>query len=86
MVEDLGGGNETSKGLADIFISNFSPNGDHRWQRVLGGTLNDAARNVAIDDDGNTTLTGAFSDTVNFGDGDVTSKGGQDIFLVKFGW
>ena len=40
---------------------------------------------VAADGSGNVTLTGHFAGTADLGGGNVTSKGGSDIYLVKLG-
>ncbi|MBW2734198.1 MAG: hypothetical protein JRH20_17555, partial [Deltaproteobacteria bacterium] len=81
---ELGGGGVTSKGLADIFITSFSANGVHRWQKALGGTLDDMGASIATDGNGNLTLVGGFEGTLDLGGGNETSKGLADIFISNF--
>ena len=42
-------------------------------------------RNVAVDDIGIIYITGEFEDSATFGDTSITSVGGTDIFLAKYG-
>ncbi len=81
---DFGGGDLTSAGLDDIFIAKFDDGGGHLWSRRFGGTGIDRCRGVATDGTGNVFVTGHFQNTVNFGGGDLTSAGGNDIFIAKF--
>ncbi|MBW2736660.1 MAG: hypothetical protein JRH20_30090 [Deltaproteobacteria bacterium] len=82
---ELGGGSVTSQGLADIFVTGFTSDGVHRWQRALGGTSTDRGNKVAVDSEGNVIIAGTFKDTADLGGSSVTSMGNTDIFLVKFG-
>jgi hypothetical protein len=54
------------------------------WIKQIGGALDDAASDVAVDSKGNVYLTGAFQGSVNLGGGTVTSVGGFDIYLTSF--
>ena len=53
------------------------------WSRGFGDNSPASGTSVASDSDGNVVATGYFSGTVNFGGGDLTSAGGNDIFLAK---
>ncbi|MBW2732877.1 MAG: nucleotide-binding protein, partial [Deltaproteobacteria bacterium] len=81
---NFGGGDVTSRGVNDIFVTSFTSEGVHRWQRALGGASTDIAHGVAADNRGNVTVTGSFSGTVDLGGGDITASGGNDIFLTNF--
>ena len=50
---------------------------------TFGGTNSDIGYDVAVDGSGNVYITGSFSNTVNFGAGDVTSNGNGDVFVTK---
>jgi hypothetical protein len=82
---DFGGGNLTSAGSADIFIAQFDAGGDHQWSRHFGDANAQVGQCVATDAGRNVIVAGAFQGTVNFGGGNLTSAGGLDIFLAKFG-
>ncbi|MBW2737181.1 MAG: hypothetical protein JRH20_32780, partial [Deltaproteobacteria bacterium] len=81
---DLGGGNVTSRGFNEIFVTSFSSEGVHRWQKALTGSGDNTGHDIAVDASGNVTLTGTFNHTVDLGGGDVTSKGINDIFVTSF--
>ena len=83
---DFGGGPLVSynDSYSDIFVAKFSPAGTHLWSRSMGGCYEDAAYAVAVDENNNVVVTGAFADTADFGGGSLTSAGGYDIFVVKY--
>jgi len=56
----------------------------HSWSRRAGGLGEDIARGVAIDADGNVTITGSFAGSVDFGGGALSSGGGWDIFVASY--
>ncbi len=62
---------------------------DHtpKWTRAesFGGSGPDSGSAVKVDARGNRYVTGGFSLTARFGNQTLTSAGGTDIFLAKFG-
>lgn len=74
-----------SGGLNDIFISKLDNNGNFLWAQGAGGqtNLNDAGSAITVDHNGNIYATGNFRGTAQFGDFEVTSSGGADIYLAK---
>jgi hypothetical protein len=71
---DLGGGTVTDGGtFPDAWCAKFNSNGGHLWSRGFGNTLLTMASGVAVDSTGNVALTGYFSQTVNFGSGNLTA-------------
>ncbi len=58
------------------------------WAQTWGGLDEDEGIDVAIDDDGNSYVTGFFRNTVDFDPGtgvvERTSLGSSDVFLCKF--
>ncbi|MBW2736738.1 MAG: SBBP repeat-containing protein [Deltaproteobacteria bacterium] len=81
---DLGGGNVTSRGAADIFVAGFSNAGAYRWHKSLGGTLGDGGQDVAVDAEGNVYVTGHVLGAADLGAGSVAGKGEYDVFLSSF--
>jgi len=74
----------TSKGDRDIFFLKLDPAGKVIWARQAGGPGFDEALSVAVDVRGNVYMTGSFSGVAKFGDTELTSRGGQDVFLAKY--
>ena len=81
---DFGGGPLTSAGGIDIFLAKFDPAGNHLWSKRFGDGFSQIGYSVTVDGADNVLFTGAFSGSVDFGGGPLTSAGGIDIFLAKF--
>src|SRR5262245_37224475 len=81
---NFGGGNLTSAGGPDIFVAKFNSGGVHQWSQRFGDVSSQHAFSVATDASGNVIVAGYFQGTVNFGGGNLTSAGFEDIFVVKF--
>jgi Beta-propeller repeat len=45
-------------GIVDAFVTKVSPDGDHEWSVVLGGSRLDTATGLAVDGDGDVYVTG----------------------------
>ncbi len=82
---DFGGGPLTSSGYSDIFLAKFDPDGNHDWSDHYGDGDSDYASDVAIDGSGNVIIVGEFYSSVDFGGGTLSSAGGPDIYVAKFG-
>ena len=80
---DFGAGNVTSAGEGDVFVTKYNAAGAHQWTTTFGGTSNDAGYGVAVDGSSNVYVTGNFEGTVDFGAGNVTSNGSNDVFVTK---
>ncbi len=78
--------NLTSVGNDDIFITKLNGNGNFLWTKQMGGTGSDRSYSIAITN-GNVYATGVFAGTtdfnIGFGSYNLTSAGGQDIFVSK---
>lgn len=61
----------------------FSQNVNHQFSVGFASSGDDRARSVAIDQSGNSYLTGSFSNQINIGGVVYQSSGGSDIFIVK---
>lgn len=81
---NLGGSDLISGGSNDIFIAKFSAAGGHIWSQRFGGTGSEEATGVAVDSSGSVLVTGNFQGTVDFGGGNRTSGGSNDIFVAKY--
>ncbi|MCI0748547.1 MAG: SBBP repeat-containing protein, partial [Verrucomicrobia subdivision 3 bacterium] len=80
----FGGHNLTNHGQWDIFLAKLSATGEWAWGRSIGGAGLDETRGMAVDALGNCYVTGAFAGVADFGETNLTSRGGADIFLAKF--
>ena len=81
---NFGGGDITSNGGKDIFVLSLNKDGEYRWAYTAGGTQDDEGASITMFDNfGNIYVTGYFKKTVDFGSGDITSNGNQDIFLLR---
>ncbi|MGF2412513.1 MAG: LamG-like jellyroll fold domain-containing protein, partial [Ferruginibacter sp.] len=79
--------NLTSAGSADMFISKLNAAGNFVWAKIMGGAGAEVAYGITADASGNIYTTGYFSGTADFDPGagavNLTSAGGQDIFVSK---
>jgi hypothetical protein len=81
---DFGGGALTTAGNRDIFLASFDPSGTHLWSQRYGDENVEAPYGVAAYDEC-VYLAGKFEGSIDFGGGELTSAGGEDCFLAKFG-
>ena len=81
---NFGGGNLVSAGVEDIFVAKYNASGVHQWSQRFGSTGFDAGQAVAVDGSGSVAVTGLFSDTVDFGGGNLVSAGGGDVVLARY--
>ncbi len=73
-----------SKGALDIYIAKYDSNGVLIWLERAGGSDNDEALDIAVDDSGNCFITGYFEGTAIFNRDTVTSHGFYDGFVAKY--
>jgi predicted transcriptional regulator len=78
--------NLTSNGSNDVFISKLDSSGNYVWAKSFGSTNTELGYG-AVDSSGNVYTTGYFKNTVDFDPGsgttNLTSNGGQDVFVSK---
>ena len=72
-----------SYGCPDIFVAKMDADGSWQWVTQAGGSSDDIGIGIAIDDNGNSYVTGNFEDTATFGSYSLTSSGYEDIFVAK---
>lgn len=81
---DLDGREIISAGLQDIFIAKYNGKGDIDWVRQFGAQGRDFAFDiVAANREGDSFVTGLFSNTVNFDRFTLKDDGGGDMFTAK---
>ncbi len=78
-----------SNGISDVFLASYtSDGGGLRFAISVGGSLADRGLGIDVDDSGNSYITGAFRDTVDFdpdtGTTSLTSVGNEDAFLASY--
>ncbi|MHC1737744.1 MAG: SBBP repeat-containing protein [Ignavibacteriaceae bacterium] len=74
----------TSVGIIDIFIAKYDANGNFQWVQKAGGTSINHGKGIFADNEGNCYVTGIFNGTATFGTTQISSLGGQDIFIAKY--
>jgi hypothetical protein len=70
-------------GGRDLYVARYSPHGQLDWLEVMGGAHSDLSYAVAVDGGGNCFLSGAFSPGTQYQSHTLTSRGSNDIFLIK---
>lgn len=73
----------TSAGGNDLFVQKLDVDGNLLWVKRIGGAGSDIGRSIATDALGNVYVSGQFSQTVDFGSGNVSAIGDNDIFILK---
>ncbi len=79
-------GEEIMKKLSLIIIlvfcsvALFAQNEDWFWAKKAGGTSNESGKSIAVDDNGNSYVTGYFYGSATFG---TTTLSGSGIFVAK---
>ena len=83
--------NETtlfSAGSNEIFVAKYDPSGDLVWARRAGGTGSERGVAIAVDDPGNSYVTGEFGDesSATFGPGETneTTLAPSGQFVIAF--
>jgi hypothetical protein len=79
--------NLTSAGAQESAISKYDTDGNLIWAVRIGGTGNEAAHSVDVDNTGNIYVAGTFQNTADFdpgaGTANLTSTGLADAFILK---
>ncbi len=87
-----GEANETvlvSDGDRDIFVARYNPDSTLAWAKRAGGVSWDQGLGITTLSDDSTVVTGAFSDSATFGEGEANetvliSDGIGDIFVARY--
>lgn len=79
--------NLTATNGYDMFVSKIDNLGNFIWAKKIGVSIYGTSASIAIDRDGSVYTTAAFGGTNDFDPGsgvfNITSKGGQSIFILK---
>ena len=67
----------------DVFVAKLDTNGNWQWSVKGGGYVGDAGYGIAVDDFGNSYVTGHFMWSAYFGSIYLTSQGSADVFVAK---
>jgi len=70
---------------SDFFVAGLDSNGKWLWAKKGDVSLEAVGNEIAADRQGNAYVAGYFKSTLQLGASKVTSNGGFDIFLWKFG-
>jgi len=71
-------------GIIDSFITKVDQNGNHIWSQSFGSAqATTVARDIVIDQRDNIIFCGQFNGVVNFDRNSLTSRGTNDLFIVK---
>ncbi|MDZ4121955.1 MAG: SBBP repeat-containing protein, partial [Candidatus Cloacimonadaceae bacterium] len=76
----FGGSSLTSNGNEDIFIAKLDSAGNWLWARKAGGVSVDHGRSIALDNSGNSFVTGYIGGSATFG---ASSLSGGGLFVTK---
>lgn len=74
-----------SSGSRDVFVAKYSPTGDFLWARKAGGSDFDQGMGIASVGSGGVVVTGSFEGKADFSGQTVSSTGGKDIFVARYG-
>ena len=80
---DFGGTILTNRGKLDIFVAKYDAEGNLEWVQQAGGEKDDIGYGIAIDQNGNSVLTGRILGPAQFGNRQLTVGGNSDIFIAS---
>jgi hypothetical protein len=81
---DFGGDARTTAGGRAGFLAAFDADGSHRWDVAMAGSGSATVRSLAVGSGGDVFVAGWFSGSIDFGDGPLTSAGGDDVFVAAY--
>jgi len=68
----------------DMFVARFDATGNIVWAKKAGGASDDMGRGIALDNSGNSYVSGSFSKKADFNSISIKSLGYADIFVAKY--
>jgi hypothetical protein len=73
----------TSAGGLDFYVAKYTSDGELAWVRTYGGTGNDAATSVALDQNGNVVVAGTSDGPLTIGASSYGAGGATGIFYLE---
>ena len=70
-------------GSGDVFVYKLNDLGDLDWVKTYGNSSDMSVYDIAVDQNGNSIITGYFIGAIDFGTGTQTSTGGGSTFVLK---
>ncbi|MBL6628387.1 MAG: translation initiation factor IF-2 N-terminal domain-containing protein [Candidatus Actinomarina sp.] len=70
-------------GSGDVFVYKLNDLGDLDWVKTYGNSSGMSVRDIAVDQNGNSIITGYFIGAIDFGTGTQTATGGGSTFVLK---
>ncbi len=80
---DFSGANYQGRGIYDVCIAKYNPQGGLVWVKLAGGDNNESGNAINYKN-GYLYLTGYFNDTTWFDGNRMISRGGSDAFIAKY--
>jgi len=74
---------ESDYGSDDLFVAKLNPEGGFLWARPMGGPGLEHHPVMVVSPSGDVYVAGSFCGTAAFGGNQLTSAGGDDIFVTK---
>jgi len=81
---NFGSGFATGPGDTDFYVLRLDPMGNTQWVLRCGGTNSQFGRAVALSGTNDLVVAGDFRQTLDVGNGPLTSAGSNDVFIAKF--
>ncbi len=80
---DFGQGPLTDPENGNVFVVKFAADGDSEWSKGYGDAGSQIGTGVTLDGTGAVAVSGWFSGNIDFGEGNLASQGGADVFVAK---
>ncbi|MTI23615.1 hypothetical protein E1163_01485, partial [Fulvivirga kasyanovii] len=72
------------KGPSDLYLAQYTENGVLHWVVDIEGRNSERIEDLAVADNGDAYITGAFETDISFGDLTLESSGYDDMFIAKY--
>ena len=69
----------------ELFVASYDPSGAHRWSAGYASLFADFPMDVDVSELGQPAVGGYFAQTIDFGNGPITTFGSNDGIVVRYG-